>query len=523
MERRILILILLVATLIPSAAQYRNPIINADVPDMTVCRAGDYYYMVSTTMHLMPGAPVMRSADMQRWETVCYVYPRIDDGPRYSLLGGGTAYGQGQWASSLRYHDGRFYLWFTANGEPGRGFIYTAERAEGPWTLLSRPPHFHDASLFFDDDGRVYLFHSTGRLRELKPDLSDVLPGGRDCQLFERDADEQGLLEGGAVIKHDGRYYLMMISWPPGGLRREVCYRADSIIGPYEKRVILDTPFEQFGGVGQGCIVEGSDGRWQALIFQDRGGIGRVPCLMPCTWTDDGWPMLGDADGRVPTDLSLPYMPLDGICGPDDFSSPELSLYWQWNHNPDDRAWSLAERPGWLRLRTARVVDNLFLAPNTLTQRMAGPRCSGEVTLDLSRMADGDCCGLAAFNGHTAMIVVSRDGGRCRIAMQTATVNLSDKNKAVESVDTEEQESRELASAGVTLRIDADFTDGRDTATFSYRLPGGQWQQIGRPFRMRFDYRRLFMGTRFAIFNYATRSTGGWIDVDRFGYETYGQ
>ena len=98
-----------------AGAQYRNPILYADVPDMSVCRAGDYFYMVSTTMHLMPGAPIMRSPDMKHWETISYVFPRIDDGPRYDLLEG-TAYGQGQWASSIRYHDGKFYVWFTANG-----------------------------------------------------------------------------------------------------------------------------------------------------------------------------------------------------------------------------------------------------------------------------------------------------------------------------------------------------------------------------------------------------------------------
>ena len=134
-----------------AGAQYRNPILYADVPDMSVCRAGDYFYMVSTTMHLMPGAPIMRSPDMKHWETISYVFPRIDDGPRYDLLEG-TAYGQGQWASSIRYHDGKFYVWFTANGAPGRGFVYTATDPAGPWKLLSRPPHFHDGSLLFDDD-----------------------------------------------------------------------------------------------------------------------------------------------------------------------------------------------------------------------------------------------------------------------------------------------------------------------------------------------------------------------------------
>lgn len=523
--KRLLVLcaaaLLTVATAPESAAQYRNPIINADVPDMSVCCDGEWFYMVSTTMHLMPGAPIMRSRDMQHWETISYVFPRIDDGPRYDLLGESTAYGQGQWASSIRYHDGRFYVWFTANGAPGRGFVYTADDPAGPWRLHSRPRHHHDGSLFFDDDGRVYLFHDTGRLTELRPDLSDVLEGGTDCLLFERDDDERGLLEGSSVIKHNGKYYLMMISmdWSiPGRLRREVCYRADAITGPYEKRVILETEFEGYGGVGQGCIVEGPDGTWYGLIFQDRGGIGRVPCLMPCTWTDDGWPMLGDADGRIPNDTSLKHIAPTGICGSDDFAAPQLSLYWQWNHNPVDAAWSLTERPGWLRLRTARVVDNLCLAPNTLTQRMSGPACTGTVRLDVSGMAVGDVAGLAAFNGDSGVLAVERTEAGYVLVMseQHAVFNRA---HGIERVDVEELGRAPLAQPEVWLRIAAEFGHQKDLAAFSYSLDGATWHPIGRPVKMIFDYRRMFMGSKFALFNYATRTTGGWVDFDEFVYD----
>lgn len=111
-----------------SAQGYRNPIINADVPDNTICRAGDYYYMISTTMHLMPGAPMMRSKDLKHWETVSYVFDRIEDGDRYNLVDGKTVYGQGQWAASLRHYFGKFYAWFTTNGEPYQGFLYTADK-----------------------------------------------------------------------------------------------------------------------------------------------------------------------------------------------------------------------------------------------------------------------------------------------------------------------------------------------------------------------------------------------------------
>lgn len=502
-------------------AQYRNPILNADVPDMSVCRAGDYFYMVSTTMHLMPGAPIMRSPDMQHWETISYVFPRMDDGPRYDLQDGSTAYGQGQWASSIRYHNGLFYVWFTANGAPGRGFIYTATDPAGPWQLLSRPPHHHDGSLFFDDDGRVYLFHGTGQLTELKPDLSDVLPGGTDCRIFERDADEQGLLEGSSVIKHNGKYYLLMISmdWSiPGRLRREVCYRADNITGPYEKRVILETPFESYGGVGQGCIVDGKNGEWYGLIFQDRGGIGRVPCLMPCTWTTDGWPMLGDAEGKIPNDTTQPYAPLDGICGSDDFDSPDLSLYWQWNHNPIDTAWSLTERPGCLRLKTARVVDNLFVAPNTLTQRMSGPACTGTVCLDVSRMQDGDVAGFSAFNGDSGVLSVVCNGKQMQLVMSEQKSVFNKQTHGIERVDVEVLDTTALQQHRIWLRIKGDFRPGQDWARFYYSTDGKSWTSIGRPVKMVFDYTRMFMGSKFAIFNYATRQTGGYIDVESFEY-----
>ena len=218
---------------------FHNPVIEADVPDPSMIRVGNYYYLVSTTMHLMQGCQVMRSKDLVHWETISYVFQRLTDLPRYDLKEG-TVYGRGQWASSIRYHDGRFYVWFSPNDEPHRGYIYTAEDPAGEWTLVSRPPHHHDASLFFDDDGKVYLFYGTGQLRQLKSDLSDVEPGGIDQKIFERDADEQGLLEGSQAFKHNGRYYVMMISmdWSiPGRLRREVCYRADQITGPYEKKV----------------------------------------------------------------------------------------------------------------------------------------------------------------------------------------------------------------------------------------------------------------------------------------------
>lgn len=411
---------------------YRNPVIYADVPDMSVTRAGEYYYMISTTMHLMPGGPVMRSKDLVNWETVSYVFDKLTDNSKYDLIGG-TVYGRGQWASSIRYHNGKFYVLFSPN----------------------------DVTL------SVVYIH-----------------GGRSG--------------------------------------REVCYRADKITGPYEKKVILEHDFDGYGGVGQGCIIDSEEGDWYGVIFQDRGGIGRVPTLMPCRWVD-GWPMLGDENGHVPLTMEKEIYPTEntkGILGSDDFNGEKLSLYWQWNHNPVDDKWSLTERPGYLRLETSRVVDNLYLAPNTITQRMEGPKCKATVSLDISNMKDGDVAGFSAFNGHSGLLSVVKEGDAKRLVMSTSVVNFDNTpNKAIASVDVEEKEQVELNQNIIYLRIEGDFTPKRDIATFYYSLDNKEWKKIGTDFKMRFDYTKLFMGSKFAIFNYATKSLGGYVDVDYFDYE----
>ena len=514
------------STASPNKELIVNPMLWADVPDPDVIRVGDTFYMVSTTMHLMPGAPVMRSKDLKNWETVSYIFDRLTDSPKYDLQEG-TVYGRGQWATSLKYHKGKFYALLAPNeaGHMGDTYIFTAEKAEGPWTQVSRMRHFHDCSLFFDDDDRVYVFYGTGEMMELKPDLSDVIEGTHQ-QIFKRDAEETGLLEGSRMIKHNGKYYLLMIShvYAPGRHRREVCYRATDIHGPYEKRVILESDFGGMGYVGQGTIVDTEYGDWYGIIFQDRGGVGRLLTLSPVRWLD-GWPMIGDEQGKVPATMRplVSNQPEKGIVCSDGFDDATLGLHWQWNHNPIDKAWSLNERPGYLRLKTGRVVDNIYLAPNTLTQRMEGPACSAYISIDLSHMKDGDCAGFAAFNSETGALMVKKTGKKLTLQMSELDVQLAERTKAVEKAEEKVIETIPLKQSKIWLRIDADFRPGqrggRDAANFFYSLDGTQWTKIGtNDYRMRFDWRRFFMGTKFALFCYATKKIGGYVDIDEFCY-----
>ena len=515
-------------------AQIKNPMLWADVPDPDVIRVGDTFYLVSTTMHLMPGGPIMASKDLKNWETVGYIFDKLTDSPKYDLQEG-TVYGRGQWATSLKYHDGKFWALLAPNepGSMGDTYIFTAEKAEGPWTIHSRLRHFHDATLFFDEDGTPYVFFGTGEMCQLTRDLKGVVEGSLR-HYFQREADERGLLEGTRVIKHNGTYYALLIShvYAPGRHRREVCYRTKDLNGTWEKNTVLESDFGGFSYLAQGTIVDTEEGDWYGVMFQDRGGVGRVLTLSPVRWID-GWPQLGDENGKVPETMR-PYrsgMPEKGIVCSDDFSVEKLGLHWEWNHNPIDNAWSLKERPGFLRLKTNRVVENLYLAPNTLTQRMEGPTCSGYIAMDISKMKDGDCAGLAAFNGDSGVLTIKKQGKKSVLEMSEQKVSLTDREKAVTNVEVKVIETVDLSAAFksqtsksksqiIYLRLDGDFQPGHhDVANFFYSLDGENWTQIGtKNYRMIFDYRRFFMGTKFGIFNYATKKAGGYVDVDAFVY-----
>ena len=488
--------------IVPDHNEYaaRNPLFWADYPDPDIIRVGEYYYLVTTTMHLMPGAPIMRSKDLQHWETVSYLFDELKDIPAYDL-NGGTKYGQGQWATSLRYHKGKFYALFVTNGVPG-SWIYTTEDPAKGWTLHSHLKGFyHDASLFFDDDDRVYVFSGSGSvdITELEADLSKEKEGGFKRHLEVQDTYDHGLLEGSRVIKHNGYYYLIMISWPRTG-RHQLAYRAKSLDGRWEKRDILTDNFDQIGNVGQGTIVDGPNGEWYGVIFQDRGGVGRILTLSPVRWVD-GWPLIGDEDGQVTPCNEVSTVTLDR----------------QWNHNPDKTAYTYNAKKKELVLRTASVVDNLFMARNTLTWRMWGPTCSDTVCLDISGMKDGDRAGFAAFNGDAGLLTVCKDGGKTQLVLTEESVVLNQQKQVTDNKVTEKARV-DIKGKQVWLRIHGDFNRGRDMATFEYSLDGKTFQPLGGEFKMRFDYRRLFMGTRYAVFNFATKVKGGQVKVKNFQF-----
>ena len=162
--------------LLAQVKQAQNPIIFADVPDLSMIRVGDTYYMSSTTMHMSPGVPIMKSKDLVNWRLVSYASDTLGNQDELALRNGKSTYGRGSWASSLQFHQGTYYV-STFAQTTGKTYIYSTKNIEkGPWKAVSFKPSYHDHSLFFDDDGRVYLVFGTGKLRliELTADASGV-------------------------------------------------------------------------------------------------------------------------------------------------------------------------------------------------------------------------------------------------------------------------------------------------------------------------------------------------------------
>ena len=497
---------------------FTNPVINSDVPDICITRAGEDYYMVSTTMYFMPGAPIMHSKDLVSWKIIGYVFDSLDESDANNLEqnadGESDIYAKGQWASSIRYHNGWFYVMFaTGFGRFNHTYIYKTQDPAGKWQLAQKFDEIlHDSSLFFEDDGTPFIITFDGEIIELDKDLAIKT---RNFGKLNMNIEQDVQCEGCQFFKVDGKYYAFFM-YRPGGIRKVLCLKSNSLTGYYSQRVVLDD-----SGIAQGGIIDTPDGKWYGYFFQDMWPLGRCPYLVPCTW-NDGWPVMGDENGDVPREMEVPVntgnlFPRSEVLVNDDFDSEKLGLTWQWNHNPDNSLWSLTERPGYMRLKTERVMadaDDIFHARNTLTQRTIGDKCSGWISIDVSNMKDGDRTGLSVFGFYGGLVEVVKENGKYELSMSRYNQKIVDGYET--NVREDMDDTVELTQDVVYLKADCDFVSSK--AIFYYSLDGYKWNRIGGETTLIYTLMH-FTGYRFGIFNYATQSSGGYVDIDYFEYK----
>ena len=512
-----------------------NPIIAMDYPDPDVIRVDDTYYMVSTTMYFMPGCEILRSYDLVHWEHAAYVYDKLDSTPAQRMAGKENIYGQGMWAASLRYHNGTFYICFVAN-DTHKTYLYTASSIGGPWKKSEIEGFYHDNSILFDDDGRVYIVYGNKEvyITELNEELTGPKEGGLH-RMIVKDSDDVYLgYEGSHFYKINGTYYLFMIHIPKStGKRTESCFYASSLTDDFVGLDVMDDDRNfRRSGVAQGGIVDTPKGNWYAILFQDSGAVGRIPVLMPVSWSNDtpSIPIFGN-NGVIPEEFEIEnnrpgynYAPL---YGDDDFKD-ELATYWQFNHEPDMSLIRHDRGAGTLRITTGKVATNLVQAQNTLTQRCHFPYSKAAVTIDASGLKDGDYAGLCILQSNYSFVGVTRKNAGLYLVLAGHTVvtpgimgERKDDTPALELFRTK------IDSPVVTLFAETKFDDQRtsepvhagkssDRAFFGYDAGNGETMiQPSTSLYFKLDH---FTGARFGLFTFSTLKQGGYADFSDFKY-----
>ena len=207
---------------------YTNPLFFDEFSDPDMIRVGSDFYLTGTTMHSMPGLPILHSRDLVNWTFLSHALDRLDLGPSFRLEDGKNEYGRGIWAPCLRYHDGTFYIFSNVNGQATQ--LFRAANPKGPWTRTAMKRSLHDLSVLFDDDGKVYVVwgYQGIHIAQLTEDFTDLVPG-TEREMIPRPA---GMGEGLHLYKIKGKYFLTS-AWFLDVMRMPVA-RADRLDGPWE-------------------------------------------------------------------------------------------------------------------------------------------------------------------------------------------------------------------------------------------------------------------------------------------------
>jgi beta-xylosidase len=498
---------------------FKNPVIFADYSDPDVIRAGDDFYLIASSFNCTPGLPILHSKDLVNWTIINHAVRNLPH-PRYAEVQPGC----GIWAPAIRFHAGKFWVFFPM---PDEGIYVTmADDPAGCWSephLLRAGRGLIDPCPFWDDDGHAYLVHAYAgsragikhrlHVRPMSPDGSRLLGDG---EVVFHQPEKHPTLEGPKLYKRNGYYYIFA---PAGGVKEgwQTVLRAKNIFGPYEDRIVLAQGDTQINGPHQGAWVETQAGESWFLHFQDCGAYGRVVHLQPMQWVDD-WPVMGHVNGDgIGQPVPVCKKPNVGGIFPaetpqtsDEFDSDQLGLQWQWQTNYSDKWFSLAERPGWLRLHSVPLpakAANLWLAPNLPLQKFSAPEFAVTAKLDFSKLATGERAGLIVMGQDYSYLAVERTKIGFRV------VRVACKNAAAEGRETEEQSAPSVGDS-VWLRVKV----GRDgQCRFSYSTDGENFVALGKSFAAR---EGKWIGAKVGLFCAATTAgnASGCADFDFFRF-----
>ncbi len=479
-----------------------NPILYADYSDPDIVRVGDDFYLTASSFNCTPGLPILHSRDLINWRIVNHAIKNLPHA-RYEEVQAGC----GIWAPAIRFHDGKFWIFFPT---PDEGiYMTTASHPESTWS----PPHLVlqgrgliDPCPLWDDDGKAYLVHAYAgsragikhRLRvcPMAPDGSRLLGEGK---IVFHQPEKHPTVEGPKFLKRDGWYYILA---PAGGVETgwQLALRAKEIYGPYEEKTVLRQGSTVINGPHQGALIDTPDDGWWFAHFQDAGVYGRIVHLQPVHWKD-GWPVMGK-DGEPVLHHEKPrIVPIQKPGEPqssDEFSGATLGLQWQWHANHSDDWYSLTERPHWLRLYPQIARATLEQQPDLLTQKFPARSFTAETFVELDSRQSGDEAGLVVTGQEHAMLGLQSDGTRNLIVFRGHGAR-----SIIGNISSN------------TLRLRVEVRDGGEC--FFAFSENGDWNFVPRSFQAR---KGMWMGAKVGIYGLKQNSgtSASHADFDYFRF-----
>ena len=490
---------------------YLNPILPTDYSDIDCIKVGDTYYAMTSTFQLSPGVTLIRSTDLVNWEIVTNIVDLTQIGPalNWDVM---DRYARGVWAGSLRYHNGRFYVFF---GTPDEGFFTTsAPSIEGPWeplTCLLEGPGWDDCSAIWDDEGRAW-FVGTRFADNYKTYLWPMATDGKSIEKDKAKLVNEGdWREANKLIKV-GDWYYLVFSQHIAGVGRYVMARrtrdmSEGFSAAQERQ--LNYADYDLHEPNQGGIIEGEPGKWYFFTHHGRGDWGgRLGTLLPVTWIDE-WPIIGNVDengiGHMQWNVEKPNLPKSksDITASEQFKGKKIKPHFQWNYQPREDFYSLTERKGWLRLKAFRPVEsgNIMKAGNTLAYRVIQFEGSAEIKLDISAMADGQIAGICHFSQDNSYLGVRMIDGKKYIEFKTA--------------DTNPIYGMEITKKQIWFKSE---WDRNGVSRYSYSLDGKKYILFGADYQLKWG---AYRGDRVGVFSFNDLSDSGYVDVDFFKNTEY--
>ena len=364
MKRQSLSILLCFIIFIGAKAQgFKNPVIPGFHPDPSVCRVDSDYYLVNSSFEYFPGVPLFHSRDLVNWEQLGHVLTRQSQLDLKDCYPSGGIY-----ATTIRYHDGTFYMVTTNVTGRGNFLVYTND-PKGEW---SDPVWLEqggiDPSLLFED-GKCYLTSNPDGaiwLCEIDPKTGKTLSESK--RIWGGTGGRYP--EGPHIYKKDGWYYLLISEGGTEYGHKITIARSRNIYGPYESNpanpilthINQNAQSNPIQGVGHADMVQAHDGSWWmvCLGFRPQSGshhlLGRETFLAPVEWNQKGWPVV-NGDGTISEQMNVATLPQKPVKHSIDwdFNKSQLGSEWNFLRNPDSTRYSLTDRKGMLRLLPSKA------------------------------------------------------------------------------------------------------------------------------------------------------------------------